>query len=291
MTGVDREARTKRLRGWIRERGGVAHSVDIHAAGYSAHDLALAVASGDLLRVRRSWLATPDCDPLRLRAASVSGRVTCVSAAELEKLWIPRPDEARQRPHIVVPSTSSRFDGSGLSLHWARGPMIVARTAIEDPIVNVLFQVARCLPRLDALAVWESAIRKGKVDPAVLSQVEWGSSRAQELAAVASQLSDSGLETVFIARLRGLPLQIRQQVWIDGHPADALIGERLIAQLDGFEHHRAKDRRRDLRADARLALRGYTVLRFDYQQVLFDWPFVEGAVLTAVAQGLHRARR
>ncbi|WP_457098386.1 endonuclease domain-containing protein [Microbacterium sp. P5_E9] len=169
--------------------------------------------------------------------------------------------------------------------------MIAGRTAIDDPIVNVLFHVARCLPQLDALAVWESAIRKGKADPAVLAQVDWGSSRARELAAVASLLSDSGLETVFIARLRGLPLQIRQQVRIDGHPVDALIGERLIVQLDGFEHHRAKDRRRDLQADARLALRGYTVLRFDYQQVLFDWPFVEGAVLTAVAQGLHRARR
>ena len=108
---------------------------------------------------------------------------------------------------------------------------------------------------------------------------------------MASLLSDSGLETLFIARLRGLPLRVRQQVRIDGHPVDALIGERLVVQLDGFAHHRADERRRDLRADARLALRGYTVLRFDYQQVLFDWPFVEGAVLTAVAQGLHLARR
>ena len=291
MTRIDRAARTKKLRAWIRERGRVAHSLDIRAAGYSAHDLALAVASGDLVRIRRSWLATKDCDPTRLRAASVSGRVTCVSAAKLEKLWIPRLDEAQQRPHIAVAPTSSRFDGSGLSLHWSRGPVIAGRTLIDDPIVNVLFHVARCLPRLDALAVWESAIRKGKADPAVLAQVEWGSSRARELAAVASLLSDSGLETVFIARLRGLPLRVRQQVRIDGHPVDALIGERLVVQLDGFAHHRADERRRDLRADARLALRGYTVLRFDYQQVLFDWPFVEGAVLTAVAQGLHLARR
>ena len=291
MTKVDRAARTKSLRAWISEHGGVAHSIEIRAADYSPHDLALAVGSGDLVRIRRSWLATTDCDPVRRRAASVSGRVTCVSAAKLEKLWIPQLDEEQQRPHIAVAPTSSRFDGTGLSLHWARGPVIAGRTVIDDPIVNVLFHVARCLPRLDALAVWESAIRKGKVDPAVLAQVDWGSSRARELAAVASLLSDSGLETVFIARLRGLPLQLRQQVRIDGHPVDALIGERLVVQLDGFEHHRAKDRRRDLQADARLALRGFTVLRFDYQQVLFDWPFVESAVLTAVAQGLHLARR
>ncbi len=42
-------------------------------------------------------------------------------------------------------------------------------------------------------------------------------------------------------------------------------------QIDGFEHRsKPSDRRRDMRADARLALRGYTVLRFDYQQVLLD---------------------
>jgi very-short-patch-repair endonuclease len=61
-------------------------------------------------------------------------------------------------------------------------------------------------------------------------------------------------------------------------------------QLDGFEHHSsAQDRRRDFRADTRLALRGYTTLRFDWYQVLFDWAFVERSLLLAVAQGLHLA--
>lgn len=56
----------------------------------------------------------------------------------------------------------------------------------------------------------------------------------------------------------------------------------------GFAHHRAADRRRDLRHDAELALRGYTVLRFDYFQVLFAADDVIAAVSTAIAQGLHR---
>lgn len=290
MATVDRTARTTHLRAWIHARGGVAHTTDIRAAGYSSHDLALAVGTGMVQRIRRSWLATGDCDPIRIRAASVSGRVTCISAAKMKELWVPPTGEALQRPHIAIRGTSSRFDGDGLILHWANGPVAVGRTTIEDPIANVLFHVARCLPRLEALAVWESAIRKHLADPAVLSRLHWRSSRAQELAAVASVLSDSGLETVFFAGMRRLPLPIRQQVRIDGHPVDALIGDRLVVQIDGFEHHRGKDRRKDLRDDARLALRGYTVLRFDYQQILFDWTFVEETVLTAVAQGLHRAR-
>jgi hypothetical protein len=65
---------------------------------------------------------------------------------------------------------------------------------------------------------------------------------------------------------------------IDGHPVDGLIGEHLVVQIDGFSHHRAEQRRRDLRAGARLVLRGYTVLRFDYVQVLLAPDEVIGTI-------------
>ena len=76
---------------------------------------------------------------------------------------------------------------------------------------------------------------------------------------------------------------------IDGHDVDALIGERLVVQIDGFQHHQAAQRRDDIRDDARLVLRGYTVLRFDWKQVLFDWPYVEATIRGAIAQGRHLA--
>jgi len=88
----------------------------------------------------------------------------------------------------------------------------------------------------------------------------------------------------------GSALLVRQQVWLDRHPVDVLIGERLVVQIDGFEHHGdARRRRKDIRGDARLVLLGYTALRFDYQQVMFDWPDVEASILGAVARGLHLA--
>ncbi|WP_375384894.1 DUF559 domain-containing protein [uncultured Microbacterium sp.] len=144
------------------------------------------------------------------------------------------------------------------------------------------------MPPADALAVWESAIRQKKIAPGVLARIEWRTAAAQRMAAIASQLSDSGIETRFLVLMRGLGVRVVQQVRIDGHPLDALIGEHLAVQLDGFAHHRAKERRRDLRADARLALRGYTVLRFDYYQVLFQPEYVTAMVSAAIAQGLHR---
>lgn len=81
-------------------------------------------------------------------------------------------------------------------------------------------------------------------------------------------------------------------MWIDGHPVDFLIGDRLVVQLDGFEHHSSPAaRRRDMDADARLTLLGYTVLRFDYQQVMFEWERVEAVLATAMAQQVHLADR
>ena len=155
----------------------------------------------------------------------------------------------------------------------------------------MLFQVARCLPMVDALAIWESAVRRDVVGVDVLERVVWHSTAASHLARLVGDRSDSGPETTFVSLMRGIGVEVRQQVWVDGHPLDALIGQRLGIQIDGFVHHSAaRDRRRDIRADARLVLRGFTILRFDVQQVTHDQRYVEQTVLMAMAQGLHRPR-
>lgn len=285
MTNPDR---LTAIEHWVRLRGGAAHTVSLRAAGYSPYDVAAAVGAGLLHRIRRSWVATPDCGDDIRKAAAVGGRVTCVSGAKARGLWVPPYADAHE-PHVAVPRSRSRIDAGEVKLHWAVGPVPVPPTTVEDPIVNVLFHVARCLPRLAALPVWESALRTGKVRAAALVRIRWRSTAAAALASVASDLSDSGLETIFVDGMRVLGVVVQQQVWIEGHPVDALIGDRLIVQIDGFEFHRAADRRRDLHHDTQLVLLGYTVLRFDYQQILFDWPHVQTTILTAMAQGLHLA--
>ncbi len=214
-----------------------------------------------------------------------------MSAAALAGFWTPTGVRADERVHVAIASTAARVMSKELRLHWGRGPAPVGRNDNADPVLNVLFHVAHCLSRRDALAVWESAIRKKAVDAEVLERVAWRSTQAAELAAVASSLSDSGLETVFVDGLRRTGVSVRQQVWIDSRPVDGLIGTSLVTQIDGFAHHSsAADRRRDLEADARLIARGYIVLRFDYHQVLFDWPYVVETILTAIAQGAHQRR-
>lgn len=273
---------------WMQQRNGIAHSSDLRTAGYTQHEIRRAVDAGQLERIRRSWLVSAECSPARRAAAEVSGRVTCVTAASQLHLW----SVVDPKIHLAVPSTSSRVSAPTRVMHWASGPAPVARFAVDDPILNVLYHVARCLEPAEATAIWESALRKTLVTLPQLRRTAWHSTAAGAVLEMVGALSDSGVETAFLRICRSCGVPVRQQVVIDGHPVDALIGERLVVQLDGFEFHgSAKDRRRDLRQDARLALLGYTVLRFDYQQVMFDAAYVQQTIVNAVAQGLHLARR
>lgn len=269
---------------WLARRGGAAHTREARAAAYSERAIADAVARG-VRRVRRSWLVLPNVEDAVMRAVEAGGRVSCLTQAGRMGLWVP----AHTGIHVSVAATASRV-GTEVIAHWGRMPSPVSSFATADGIVNTLQHVARCVPEREALTVWESAVRKGLIDSASLLSVQWHGTRAAALRAVVSLLSDSGLETIFVHRLRPFGLALRQQEHIDGHDVDVLIGERLVAQLDGWEFHRtAADRRRDIRADARLTLRGYTVLRFDWMQVLHQWAYVEETVLLAVAQGRHLA--
>lgn len=271
------------LTAWMQPRGGVAHTSGIRRAGFSTHDIRQALAGGARW-VRRSWLALPGADPELARAASLGARVTCVSGARRHGLWTPNDPHL----HVSVPATASRLDASGVRVHWGGAPAPVARVDLVDPVTNVLFHVAACLAPVDALCVWESALRKGLAHAGMLAQIPWHGA-AKELAALASDLSDSGLETRFADLMRALGVSVRQQVWIDGHPVDGLIGDLLVVQIDGFAHHQAADRRRDLRADARLVLLGYTVLRFDYVQILLHPDEVVATIALALAQQRHLA--
>src|SRR5690606_13223278 len=154
---------------------------------------------------------------------------TCVSAAQALGLWSPSSDEV----HVAVAPTAARFDADGLRVHWSPGPAPFGPRSAIDPLINVLFHVARCAARPDALAVWESALNKKLISYDVLRRVAWRSERATALADLASALSDSGLETHFLVLMHDIGVWPQQQVWIDGHRVDTLIGDRLIVQLDG----------------------------------------------------------
>lgn len=114
---------------WIRAQNGVAHTSALRLAGFSEHSVRRAIREGGLRRVRRSWVVTADCDPRRVAAASVGGRLICVSAASARGWW----DVTADSVHVALPHSASRFDASGIRVHRARGPVPVHPRAVEEP--------------------------------------------------------------------------------------------------------------------------------------------------------------
>ena len=85
--------------------------------------------------------------------------------------------------------------------------------------------------------------------------------------------------------------RLRQQIVLAGRPcgrahrrAARRADRRLRVSFDV-----GADATDDVAHDAELRLRGFTVLRFTYAQVVHDWPAVERAIARAVAAGAHLA--
>jgi very-short-patch-repair endonuclease len=276
------------LGSWLAQHGGIAHSAQALRAGFTRYAIRQGVAGGTCARIRRDWLALPSA-PADLRAAAgLGGRVACLSVARRLELWH-LPDDLN---HVSVPGNVGVPASTGLRVHWSVGPIPVARFALVEPIENALVHIAECQPCENALVVWDSALHKRLVTQASLARLHLRSPAARAVRAVSNGLADSGLETLPVSRLAASGIRVRQQVVLDGHRVDGLIGRRLVLQIDGFSFHStAEQRRSDIAQDRRLALLGYTVLRYDYRQILFDWPRVEAEIVRAMAQGLHLAAR
>lgn len=282
-----RQCRMMDIEDWVRRHGRIAHSSDLIRAGATTYGIRTAIASGPLMRVRRDWIALPDCDPELLLAARSGARLTCLTAAQRLGLWV-AGDAAT---HLSLPAHASRHNiPTDAVAHWAVGPVAVSGPWLTEPLENVLVQVAECQPFESAVVVLDSALRLKKITAGHLERIATRSRRFRAARAAATAFSDSGIETIPRLRLARIGIALRQQVVIDEHPVDGIIGDRLILQIDGYgPHSSAEQRRRDLRQDARLTLMGYTVLRFDYAQIVGNWAYVESTILAAMAQGLHLA--
>ncbi|MDQ1123628.1 DUF559 domain-containing protein [Microbacterium trichothecenolyticum] len=271
---------------FVRGAGGVVRSVRLKDEGLSWRAVADAVAAGRLLRIRRSWLALPDADA-SLRAAARGGVVvSCLSAAEHLGLWVARPRGA----HVAASPHAGRVEvAAGTRVHRAHPVVPRHPDALVDSVENVLVLVATCIPREEAVIVWESALNKQMASAESLSRLALPG-RARSLLDEVQPFADSGLESIVIFRLRWMKVRLLPQAFLHGHRVDLLIGERLVLQIDGA-HHVGEQRAEDIRHDALLTLNGYHVIRVGYRQIVDDWPSVQYLISRAIAQGLHLARK
>ncbi len=255
----------------------------LRADGLSRRDITSAIDSGRLERIRIGVYVTAEaCASVRAVAAH-GGSMACVTAARHHGLWTLGDDH---EPHVWLrDGQRAHHDGPcGCVEHWdgdLRG------SPFEPlPLRQVLRQILGCRGAEHFFVAVESALRQDLLDAADLRWLaEHTNARGREALRLARADADSGLESLLRWRLRRFGLRVRTQVRIAGVGiVDALIGERLIVELDGRENHDgAAMRHKDLVRDANAAAWGYTTLRFDYALVIHDWDLVEAAVLGALA--------
>lgn len=267
----------------LSNRGGVARVDTLQRDGVSPYALRRARERGQIVTVRRGWVALLDADPMLVAAARRGVVLSCVTLAARRGLWVLDSSE----PHVAAPPTAGHVRTARGVIHWSNPVVPRDPDSCEDSLENALVLIARCQPWESALATWESAMRHNLVDPGILERSSLPPT-ARRLLAEARPFADAGTESIFRTRLRWLKVAITPQVWILGRPVDFLIGDRLVVQIDGG-HHVGAQRTGDIEHDALLKLHGYHVIRISYEQLMRRWPSVQSTILAAIGQRLHLA--
>lgn len=270
---------------------------ELVAAGATRSQLAWAVGTGRLVRIRIGHYSLPDLDEPTRRAIRVGGRLACVSALERVGVWV---RDSPAAPHVHLEPTKSRLRGPDdmkarylkryrCTLHW--GALVASADDARVSGIDALIQAIGCLPRVDAIATIDSALRLRVAD---IRELRQHPAFASLLAHVDAR-AESGLETYVRVPLKDLGFRVQPQFRIAGvGRVDILVEGRVIVETDGRQFHESV---RDRRRDALLTALGYTVLRFDYAQVIHDLPSVQRSIAGALiahryvrGSGRRRAR-
>ncbi|WP_369069640.1 DUF559 domain-containing protein [Kineococcus terrestris] len=261
--------------------GGAARTAEL--TGLVARGTLLrAVARGEVLRPARGVFALPSCEPEHLAAVGADGVLTCASAARAHGLDLLAPPG---RPHLRCPR--------GSELTWPRA-LVHRRGARADgrvaDVLTTVLDCAGCLPLPEAVAVADSALRRGLLPAddldAAVAHLRPGDPRAR-LARAVDGRSESLLESVVRVELRARGLRVELQVvHEDVGRVDLLVDGWLVVELDGFTHHAdRRSYREDRRRDVELARRGRVVLRFTYEDVLRRRAWLVDAVADVLRTG------
>lgn len=273
----------------LRQAGGIStRRALVAACGRSEVDRAL--AAGALVVLARGRYALPVVDEAARQAHTLSGVLSHTSAA-LHHGWevLRVPD----RPHVTLPTKRKVAPDLRAVVELHRGDLH------HDDIDGIatgreltLTQCLRVLPLDEALAVADSALRHG--EEATLRRVAAtargpGSQQVRRVAACASPDAANPFESGLRAHGLDVPgLSLRPQVlirttqaWVRPDLVD--VDRRVVVEADSFEWHGG---RRALRKDAQrynaLVVDGWDVLRFAWEDVMFD-PDGVRAVLAAEA--------
>lgn len=271
--------------------GGVATRPGLVAAT-SRVEVDAALDSGEILVLARGRYALPEADDARRAAHRVSGTVSHVSAA-LHWGWpvkqVPLlPDVTLPRSRNVRPAHRV-----GITLHRAD----LTSDDVADGVTSrerTLLDCLRLPDRGAAQAVADSALRDGfSARELVRLAAEAkgpGVLQARRVATSATDLAANPFESALRDIASDVPgLAVRPQVPIFGRAEflgrPDLVDEELmiVLEADSFEWHGG---RAALTSDARrynaFVAHGWLVVRFVWEDVMFDAPYVRETLMALV---------
>jgi very-short-patch-repair endonuclease len=279
--------------------GGVAPKRAFIAAKMTPNQLAGVFRRGVLNRPRKGWYCDPELPWQAKRGIRVGGVVGCVTAAALHGLPVLPGSHTPLHVDVAEDATRLRHNRDKTWIvHSGEDPeVLLHRRALHDhavwktSLVDSLLQLAWCVPDVWFVAAIDAALhrpRDGSREP-LLSEEEFARfarllpKRFHPLLALVDPRAESPLETLLrIALLRRgigpvLPQFQPTAYWW----TDFLILGRLIVEADGAAFH---DPDKDALRDAELRRLGYRVLRFTYQEIVFDIEGVLDRIVTALAE-------
>lgn len=283
----------------LAQLGGVATHQQLRAHATRAA-IDRAVADGTIIRTGRGRFALPTADEA-VRIAHAVGGILCLSSAALHHSWAVKLPP--QHPHVAFAKNRrlSREQASQVEVHRTnlRPEDVVDGIATSKELT--LIQCLRALPYDEALAIADSAARAGEVN--ILGRLRTlrsgrGAARIRRIAGEASPESANPFESALraiantIDGLNVAPQRLITTVTPWAKPDLTDLDLRIILEADSFEWHGDRHAlRRDARRYDLLVADGWIVLRFAWEDVMFDQDFVR-AVLTAavgIAQGRTKA--
>ncbi|GAA3082538.1 very-short-patch-repair endonuclease [Kribbella aluminosa] len=256
----------------------------------SGRAIRAALATGSIRRIAKGVYALPAAPDPITAARAQGGLVSHLSAAVLHGFDVL---ELPDKPQITVPrGQHRRLSPVSCVLHWADD--LPSDGTCTSKLQTVL-DCARTLPFAAGLTIADSALRGRVLDRSQLMVAAAnlsgpGCRRARQVAAAADGRAESPLESVLRAILieagiLGFEPQVVVRDGTFSSRIDLANPALMIAvEADGFAYHGTRAAlARDCRRHVSLTVRGWRLLRFSWEDVMFDPEWVLQAIRDAIA--------
>lgn len=261
-----------------------------------------ALRRGQIVRDGYGRYALPSADEALRRANAMSAVLYRRSAATY---WGWEQKCPPEEPEIAVPRNRKVpvERREGVNLHWIDFAPDEVESGLVTSKYRTMVDCLRQLPFDEALPIADSAIRHGDFDSpglvALADELEGqGAAQARAIAALADGRPANPFESVLRAVATGVRgLNVVPQVVIRScaetvQPELVDEARRIVLEADSFRWHGSRwALRRDCRRYNWLVLRGWLVLRFAWEDVMFDPEYVRECLQRAVALVTRRAQR